>query len=110
MKLPSGEIVPARTWAWRNGTCPAYDSEKIYNLMRRKGTLKERMLGNAHLMYFRMSDYRKAYETFLFAEKTGCGSCTVRPRKNAFSVKSDWDEKNHRLKKTSAYVGEYPIQ
>ncbi|OQA86850.1 MAG: SPBc2 prophage-derived aminoglycoside N(3')-acetyltransferase-like protein YokD [Lentisphaerae bacterium ADurb.Bin242] len=106
LKLRSGKIVPARTWAWRDGICPAYNPSKIYDFMRRKGTLKERMFRNAHLMLFDMSDYRKAYETFLFSEKTGCRHCKIRPRKNAFTVKSDWDEKKHCLKKTAAYVGD----
>ncbi|MCX6984686.1 MAG: AAC(3) family N-acetyltransferase [Lentisphaerae bacterium] len=107
MRLCSGEIVPARTWAWRGGTCPAYDSSKIYDLMRKRGVLRETMFHNAHLMFFTMADFRKSYEKFLFSAKVGCENCKVRPRKNAFSVKSDWNQEKHCLKKTFAYIGDY---
>ncbi len=107
MKLRSGKVVPVRTWAWRDGICPAYDHPAIYEFMRRKGTLKERMFRNAHLMFFSMNDYRKAYETFLRSKKNGCAECRIRPRKNAFTVKSDWDEKKSCLTKTAAFVGNY---
>ncbi len=103
----NGQKVRLRGWGWRNGECPAFDPQKIYDFMRQKGTLKELMLNRAHLMLFQLSDYREAYARLLRDPVNGCANCPVRPRQVRQSVPSDWDFEGDRLKKTTAFTGTY---
>ena len=107
--LSDGSKVKLRTWGWRAKTCPdcaANQTGKLFELLRRKGALKEVMLGNAQLCLFRLADYRKVYEQLLC--KADCRSRKARPRVRPVTVKSDWDKKHERLKKSSAFTGELP--
>ena len=107
--LSDGSKVKLRTWGWRSKTCPdcaANQTGKLFEMLRRKGALKEVMLGNAQLCLFRLADYRKVYEQLL--AKAGCRNRKVRPRVRPATVKSDWDQRHDRLKKTSAFTGELP--
>ena len=107
--LSDGSKVKLRTWGWRAKTCPdcaANQTGKLFELLRRKGALKEVMLGNAQLCLFRLADYRKVYEQLL--RKADCRSRKGRPRVRPVTVKSDWDRKHERLKKSSAFTGELP--
>lgn len=99
VRLPNGKLVKCRTLGWRNGSCRALRHDDIYNFMRKNNSLKECMFHRAHLMLFKLSDYRIAYERLLNAPKNGCRDCPVRPRKVACNLASDWDKKNNRLKK-----------
>ena len=103
--LPDGRQVKLRAWAWMNGTCPAVKHDKIYGWLKKNGKLSEVILGNCHLRLFRLSDYRLAYERLLHG-KQGCRHCTIRPRKNEFSVRSDWDCAKDKLKKSDAFTEE----
>ena len=107
--LSDGSKVKLRTWGWRATTCPdcpARRTAEIFDLMRKAKALRELPLGNAMLCLFRLADYRKAYETLL--RKIPCRSRKVRPRVSAFTVKSDWDAKHDKLKKTTAFTGDLP--
>jgi aminoglycoside N3'-acetyltransferase len=81
--LPGIGMTRLRTWGWRNGTCRAFDPQKIYAAMRLAGTLEECMLGNAHLLFFRLKDFRKAYEQRLRDPVCGCSGCPVQPRRKS---------------------------
>jgi len=64
------------------------------------------MLGNAQLCLFRLADYRAVYEALL--RKAKCPTRSARPRVCAATVKSDWDNRRGKLKKTTAFTGELP--
>ncbi|MBR4662615.1 MAG: AAC(3) family N-acetyltransferase [Lentisphaeria bacterium] len=107
--LSDGSRVRLRTWGWRAKTCPdcaANQTGKLFGMLRRKGALKEVMLGNAQLCLFRLADYRKVYEQLL--SKADCRNRKVRPRVRPATVKSDWDKRLEQLKKSSAFTGELP--
>lgn len=104
VKLPNGEVVRLRTWGWREKQCPISNYGKIFDIMRKQGEIKEIMLGVAHLMLFRLKAYRKAYEYFL---KQECPKCRICPRHVSQTVKSDWNAKTNRLKKSNTYTGQY---
>lgn len=108
--LPDGEKVKLRTWAWRKDTCekcPARLTKELFMLMRAYG-LREITLGNAHLAFFKLSTYRKAYETLL---KGVCNQKSrAYPRTVAVTVPSDWDANRRTLSKdTTAYTGKYKL-
>lgn len=105
--LPGGRKVKLRTWGWRERTCPDCPADRtaeIFELMRKAEALREVPLGSAMLSFFRLADYRKAYETLL--RRIGCRGRKARPRVCAATVRSDWDAKRNRLKKTDAFTGE----
>ena len=92
---------------WRETTCldcPARRTPEIFELMRKAGALHEVPLGNAMLCLFRLADYRKAYETLL--RPIPCQKRKARPRVRPSTVKSDWDKRWNRLKKTDAFTGD----
>gem|GEM_PF-763137 len=102
-----GKKVKLRGWGWRDGNCRAFDPKKIYDHMRQNGTLREAMLNRSHLMLFKLSDYREAYEKLLRDPVNGCAGCPVRPRQVRQSVPSDWDFDRDALKETTAFTGGY---
>ena len=103
--LPDGSRAKLRAWAWMDGSCPAVKHEQIYGWLKRHGKLREAVLGTCRLRLFRLSDFRTAYERLLRGPG-GCKECAIRPRKNSFSVKSDWDPEKNRLKRSSAFTGD----
>jgi len=106
--LLHGKPVRLRTWSWRNGECRALDSDRIFDYMRARGTVAERMLGHSHLVFFRLADYREAYASRLLDPATGCAHCAVRPREVAQTVSTDWDAARRQLRPdTPAYTGEW---
>ena len=104
--LPDGTKAKLRAWAWRDGKCRALRHQEIYGWLKKHHKMTEIMVGNAHLRLFKLADYRRAYERLLHG-KEGCRGCTVKPRKNAFSIPGDWDLERDCLKtETSAFVGD----
>ncbi|MBE6399748.1 MAG: DUF4910 domain-containing protein [Lentisphaerae bacterium] len=102
--LPNGQKVKTRAWSWRATTCencPANKTAEIFDLIRQQGELREVKLNNATLKLFAMEAYRQAYGKLM---KKYCRNA-AKPRKVECSVRSDWDEKKRRLKKTDAYTG-----
>jgi aminoglycoside 3-N-acetyltransferase len=107
--LSDGSKVRLRTWGWRSTTCPdcpEHQTGKLFEMLRKRGALKEVMLGNAQLCLFRLADYRIVYETLL--RKAKCPTRSARPRVCAVTVKSDWDNRRGKLKKSTAFTGELP--
>ena len=76
--------------------------------MKKEGLIKEGYLGNAQTLIFKMKDCRKVIEKFLKGKMKnfeGCKKCNIRPRTIPTTVKSDWSEKNKRVKPdTSAFI------
>ena len=106
--LHDGRHVRLRTWGWRNKTCamcPAHRPWELFEMMRSRGTLRETFVGNAHLMFFRLADYRAVYEELL---KNVCGKDPLAvPRVVTATVPSDWDPVAQHLLPTNAYTGDY---
>ena len=108
-KLPDGRIVPVRTWGWRNGSCRAYNTEAIFDYMRKHNMVNEVMVRHSLLQYFKLSDYRKAYEkVVIFNRKRGCIACGLLPRVAPHTVVSDWDPENECIRKnTTAFTEDW---
>ncbi|MBQ6471004.1 MAG: AAC(3) family N-acetyltransferase [Victivallales bacterium] len=106
--LHDGRHVKLRTWGWRAktcGKCPSRRPVELFEMMRKGGTLRETFVGNAHLMFFRLADYRAVYEELL---KGVCGKdADAVPRTVSVTVPSDWDAERQCLRETTAYTGEY---
>jgi len=89
VKDAEGKMHNVRTWGWRNKTCPAYNTNAIYDHMRKYGSITEVMLRHCCLHFFKLSDYRKAYEKTVIFSKKGCISCDALPRVCPHTVESD---------------------
>ena len=108
-KLPDGRVVPIRTWSWRGGSCRAYSKKAIFDYMRKHNMISEVMVRHSLWQYFKLSDYRKAYEkVVLHNKKYGCMQCNVLPRVVAQTVASDWSSDKEAVNSnTSAFTGDW---
>ena len=109
VKLPDGRIEKVRTWGWRGASCRAYNNDAIYEYMRKKGWVTEVMVRHSLWQYFKLSDYRKAYEKVVLRNPDkGCMACDILPRVFKNTVPSDWDSENEVVRSnTSAFVGDW---
>ena len=106
--LPDGRRVNLRGWSWRSTPCRADDFDMMYQYMQEKDTLAEAMLGNCHLRFFKLSDFREAYEVRLNDPDVGCANCPSRPRQVAQCVASDWDHAGDAVMPDSgAFTGDW---
>ena len=107
-KLPDGRIVPVRTWGWRGGNCCAYKRQAIFDYLRKHGLISEVMVRHSLWQYFKLSDYRKAYEKVVLHGRNGCMQCPVLPRQSPHNVVSDWDPRRQTVRaNTTAFVGDW---
>ena len=80
----------------------------MYQYMQEKDTLAEAMLGNCHLRFFKLSDFREAYEARLNDPAVGCANCLSRPRQVAQGAASDWDWFGDAvIPESDAFTGEW---
>ena len=101
-RLPDGRIVPVRTWGWRGGSCRVYKTEEVFDYMRKHNMVVEVMVRHCLLQYFKLSDYRKAYEKMvIFRKNTGCVACDILPRVAPHTVRSDWDNEKGCVRSSS---------
>ena len=101
-RLPDGRIVPVRTWGWRGGSCRAYKTGEVFDYMRKHNMVVEVMVRHCLLQYFKLSDYRKAYEKMvIFRKNTGCVACDILPRVAPHTVRSDWDNEKGCVRSSS---------
>jgi hypothetical protein len=108
VKLPDGRVEAVRTWGWRGGSCRAYSRKAIFGYLRKHGLITEVMVRHSLWQFFKLSDYRKAYEKTVLRGKYGCMQCPVLPRQVKNTVISDWDpEKNEVRKNTTAFTGDW---
>lgn len=109
--LPDGRVVPIRTWGWRSSICPLLRNNavaSVFNYMRECGTLKELMVRHSCWLFFKLADYRKAFEETLLKNQDGCAKCKVVKRETPYAVESDWDWEKMCVKPdTSAYIGDW---
>ncbi|MGB9641784.1 MAG: AAC(3) family N-acetyltransferase [Candidatus Ratteibacteria bacterium] len=113
VKLPSGKIVKIRTWGWRDGVCEITDKGAYFDYMLKHNLFKKGQLGNASVYVVDMKICRKVIEKFLKGKIKGfggCQECSIRPRKVACTVESDWDQMHQKVKPdTTAFIGDYEI-
>lgn len=107
-RLPDGTLKKIRTWGWRNGECPAYDREKIFAFLREKGLIREIMVRHSLWQFFKLADYRQAYENTVIHGADGCVSCPLAPRQTPDNVDPDWDWENSCVNAgSSAFTGDW---
>jgi hypothetical protein len=77
--------------------------------MRKKGWITEVMVRHSLWQYFKLSDYRKAFEKVVLRNPDkGCMACDILPRVFKNTVPSDWDSENEVVRRnTSAFVGDW---
>jgi aminoglycoside N3'-acetyltransferase len=110
-RLPDGRIEKIRTWGWRGGTCQAYSRKAIYDYLRKHGLITEVMVRHSLWQFFKLSDYRKAYEKTVLRGKFGCMQCSVLPRQVKNTVPSDWDKTQQSPRKnTTAFIGDWTAE
>ncbi len=111
VKLPDGRIVPIRTWSWRGASCRAYDNNAIYDYMRKHNMITEVMVRHSLWQYFKLSDYRKAYEkTVMRNPEKGCMQCPILPRVCKYTVPGDWQSDKAEVRKnTTAFTGDWEV-
>jgi aminoglycoside N3'-acetyltransferase len=103
VKLPDGRMVQGRTWGWRDGECPITDHTAYAEEMRPYERVA--LIGPCHATLFKLQD---AYQVIarLLTEGKGnlppCTRCPIRPRRNRFTVPSDWDAGQQCLMPDSA--------
>jgi len=111
VRLPNHRTVKCRTWGWRRTLCPISEKGLYIPEMRRRGLMREGRVGNAHVSVFRMGDCRAVLEEFFKGKIKGCpgcAPCSIRPRTVEATVKSDWDDREGRVKDhTTAFMGNY---
>ncbi|RPI62778.1 MAG: aminoglycoside N(3)-acetyltransferase [Planctomycetaceae bacterium] len=104
VRLADGRIVSARTWGWRNATCPIDDTAIYSEELVRLGLERTAQIGLCHAKMFRASDCFDVVARLLREGYQGCPPCSrcpIRPLKMAVTVESDWDEQNNCLKPDS---------
>ena len=82
VKLPSGKMIKARTWSWRNGGCPLLDDvSHAARLMKARGLDKRVKIGNAETIVFNPADFRRVAEELLakgVPGKPNCRNCRMK--------------------------------
>ena len=110
-RLPDGSIKKIRTWGWRGATCQAYSRKAIYDYLRKHGLITEVMVRHSLWQFFKLSDYRKAYEKTVLRGKFGCMQCSVLPRQVKNTVPSDWDNRKQCPRSNStAFTGDWSAE
>jgi aminoglycoside 3-N-acetyltransferase len=95
LALPDGRRVLARTWGWRERSCPLDDHTLYAETMAAKVLHQETRIGGCRALLFRLSDCYNVVSDLLQHGKDGyppCSLCSIRPRRVAQTVPSDWDE------------------
>jgi aminoglycoside N3'-acetyltransferase len=105
VKLHDGRTVTGRTWGWRERNCPISErAQPMQNEMANRGLEVRGNVGQAPSILFKLEDFwRVLGELFErgWAEFPPCRNCSIRPRRCARTVESDWDFASARLKPDS---------
>ena len=104
--LPDGRRVEARTWGWREKSCPFTDGYRYHEEMQ--AVQKQTTIGASTVTLFRLADCFEVIAGILRTGKEGfppCSLCPIRPRKAAETVPSDWDAEKGVLMPESASWG-----
>ena len=99
-----GRRVQARTWGWREQSCPLTDQIRYAGIMQAHYQ-QETQIGGCRAVLFRLSDCFDVVADLLRHGMDGfppCERCPIRPRVVPQTVPSDWDEENQRPVEGSA--------
>ena len=94
----NGRHFLARTWGWREQSCPLTDQTRYAEVMEARYQ-QEVQIGGCKAVLFRLSDCFQVVSDLLQHGQGGfppCNRCPIRPRVVAQTVPSDWDEVNQR--------------
>ena len=99
VRTADGRVIAARTWSWRNGSCPITDAARYGSLMHVQGLDRRGIIGECHATLFALRDCFDLVSTLLrtgLDEHPPCSRCPIRPRVVDITVESDWDETTGR--------------
>lgn len=94
MRLPDGRTVRARTWSYRERPCPIDDGNGYAAEMRASGAERRGPAGCAEAILLPLEAAERVIAGLLRSGKGSappCSRCPIRPRRNAWTVESDWD-------------------
>lgn len=100
MKLPDGRIVESRTWGFREKSCPLTDHALYSSEMADRGLHRQVIIGKSTLTQYKLQDCFDVISSMLRTGRDGdppCCACSIRPKKNEFTVPSDWDDESNSL-------------
>lgn len=95
VQLADGRQVIGRTWGWRNSPCPFTDQNRYGAEMRTQGLDHDVLIGACRATLFALQDCFDVVAHMLQHGAEGfppCSGCTIRPRTNAHTLPSDWDD------------------
>ncbi len=104
IRLPGGRMVEARSWTWRERSCPITDATRYAPLMQQRGMQRETVVGASRLICFRLRDCFDVVAGLLaggIGPFPPCHRCPIRPRRTRWTVPSDWDDRRGCLKPDS---------
>jgi aminoglycoside 3-N-acetyltransferase len=103
-----GQTVHARTWSWRDGSCPFTDGNRYGERMAARGWQRETTIGASRILTFRLEDCFEVVAEMLrdgTDEFPPCSGCSIRPRVAEETVPTDWDLAGKVLSPDSAAWG-----
>jgi len=106
VRLPDGRTVEARSWGWREGTCPLKDKTQHAEAMAPYE--RHTTVGESDLTLFKLDDCFRVTSELLASgtdDCPGCSECPVRPRRDERTVESDWDFEVGKLRPDSPAWG-----
>lgn len=107
VKLRDGRTVRGRTWGWRESACPIPPRYKPL-AAQTMPSYRTAKVGSSTLVFYRSRECFDVVTQCLqhgIDELPPCSECTIRPRKCAANVASDWDaEKGCLLPDSEAWT------
>jgi len=82
----NGNQTTAHTWSWRGGSCPVSNATGTLYEEDMKAVDKRMMIGNSLCILYAMQE---GYPIIAKVLNAHCGSCTILPRKNQYSISQD---------------------
>lgn len=97
VRLADEQLVTGRTWGWRESPCPLNDNGSYGQMLVQSGLERSTMVGAAKLRLFSLADAFTVIASLLrhgSGNAVPCSACTIRPRRVAQTVASDWHAEN----------------
>jgi aminoglycoside N3'-acetyltransferase len=95
VRLPGGQIVPARSWTWRARPCPITDEARYGPAMRASDLVREGLIGSCTALLFELARCIELVQDLLQSGMNGfppCHACPIGPDPEQQQVPSDWDD------------------
>ena len=100
VRLPGGQVMPARSWTWRARPCPITDETRYEAAMMASGLVREGLVGSCRVLFFELRRCIELVQDLLQTGMDGfppCHACPIRPDPDQRQVPSDWDDTAQRL-------------